>query len=170
MTRSTLRVPRFQFPKPVGRLDLFVGSIESAVRFLIQLLATSIIWMDFLFPYQTETKIVPESGERVEQITWTRRQFTGHHQYTEACNRYAPNWSVGPDTVLAWTASITFWLLLFPFAHLIFRTFSPGLPRIKKPIVFDAEFDSARRRTEVREQRGPRQANSNKDDVKPARR
>ena len=50
-TRGMLRIPRFQFPKPVGvLLDLFIGSIESGVRFVIQLLATSIIWMDFLFP------------------------------------------------------------------------------------------------------------------------
>lgn len=49
-SEKIVRIPRFSFPKIVGSLaEIFVGSMESGFRFVLQLLASSVVFWPFMY-------------------------------------------------------------------------------------------------------------------------
>jgi hypothetical protein len=124
----TVRIPRFAFPKIIGSLvEQLVGAMESAFRFVLQLLASSVVFWPFMYREDESTVLNVENGELVKVYEYVRLQ--GHHDHSSVCDEH----SVLPwDKMLAFGTTAVFFVLLPPYLHMLLRCFAPGLPRITK--------------------------------------
>ena len=86
-----VRIPRFAFPKIFGSLaEQLVGSMEHAFRFLLQLLASSVVFWPFMY---REDVSIRENADSELVVVYSYVRLQGYHDYTGVCDE---------ESVLPW--------------------------------------------------------------------
>ena len=108
-------------------IEMFVTGLESCFKYSIQLLATMVMFWPFLFSTTGEPFSPDESYS--EGLAW-------RHDTSPYCN----NGFAKLDAVLSYLSTALFYLLLWPYLHMLLRTFAPGLKRVSRKVERSVKF------------------------------